>query len=141
RDHAPAVSAPFRSTAARGRDKLRVAYLAANFNRRALTSLIAGLIERHDRTKFLINGVSYGNEEDAATRTRTVSAFDAFHDMRGFDDREIAQRLHNLGIDIAVDLMGHGPDARPGILAPRPAPIQVSYLGYPGTTGADFIDY
>jgi predicted O-linked N-acetylglucosamine transferase (SPINDLY family) len=141
RDHVPEVSVPFRGTAARNRGKLRVAYLAANFNRRALKSLVAGLFERHDRTKFEITGISYGLEEDAASRTRTISALDAFHDLRGSDDREIAQRLHDLGIDIAVDLMGHGPDARPGILAPRPAPIQVSYLGYPGTTGADFIDY
>jgi protein O-GlcNAc transferase len=141
RDRVPAVSAPFIVAPARSRDKLRVAYLSANFNRRATASLAAGLFERHDRSKFEIIGISFGADENAAARTRVVSAFDAFHDMRELGDRDIAQRLRDLQIDIAVDLMGHDSDARPGILAPRPAPIQVSYLGWPGTMGADFIDY
>ena len=132
----PVVVAP-----ARRHGKLRVAYLSANFNRRATASLVAGLFERHDRSKFEITGISFGADEDAVARTRVVSAFDAFHDMRALSDRDIAQRMRDLRIDIAVDLMGHDPDARPGILASRPAPIQVNYLGCPGTMGADFIDY
>jgi protein O-GlcNAc transferase len=140
RDRAPPVSTPFVVAPARNRDKLRVAYLSANFNRRA-ASLVTGLFERHDRSKFEITGISFGTDEDATARTRVVSAFDAFHDMHALSDRDIAQRLRDLGIDIAVDLMGLGGDARPGILASRPAPIQVNYLGHPGTMGADFIDY
>lgn len=140
RDRAPPVSTPFVVAPTRNRDKLRVAYLSANFNRRA-ASLVAGLFERHDRSKFEITGISFGTDEDATARTRVVSAFDAFHDMHALSDRDIAQRLRDLGIDIAVDLMGLGGDARPGILASRPAPIQVNYLGHPGTMGADFIDY
>jgi protein O-GlcNAc transferase len=141
RERIASGSARLRAKPARNHDKLRIAYLSANFNRRAVASLVAGLFERHDRSKFEITGVSFGADEDAAARTRVASAFDAFHDMHGLSDREIAQGLRDLEIDIAVDLMGHGPDARPGILAFRPAPIQVSYLGYPGTTGAGFIDY
>ena len=141
RERVPPVSAPFVVAPARNHDKLRIAYLSANFNRRAVASLVAGLFERHDRAKFEIIGISFGADEDAVARTRTVSAFDAFHDMRALSDRDIAQRMRDLEIDIAVDLMGHGGDARPGILASRPAPIQVNYLGHPGTMGADFIDY
>ena len=141
RDRLPPMSAPFVVAPARKHDKLRVAYLSANFNRGAPASLVADLFERHDRAKFEITGISFGAADDATARTRTVSAFDAFHDMRALTDRAIAQRLRDLEIDIAVDLMGHRGDARPGILASRPAPIQVSYLGHPGTMGADFIDY
>jgi protein O-GlcNAc transferase len=141
RDRVPSASTPFLAAPSRTHDKLRVAYLAANFNRRALSSLVAGLFERHDRSKFEVTGISFGADEDAAARSRTVSALDAFHDMRALSDRDIAQRLRDLEIDIAVDLMGHGTDARCRILASRPAPIQVRYLGHPGTMGADFIDY
>ncbi len=74
-------------------------------------------------------------------RSRIVDAFDQFHDVRLRSDREVAMLLHELQVDIAVDLKGYTHDARPGILAHRPAPIQVGFLGYPGTTGAAFIDY
>jgi protein O-GlcNAc transferase len=141
RDRVPPVSAPLIAATARNHDKLRIAYLSANFNRPALTSLVADLFERHDRSKFEITGISFGADEDAIARTRTVSAFDAFFDLRASSDRDIAQRLRDLEIDIAIDLMGHRDDARPGILAARPVPIQVAYLGHAGTMGADFIDY
>jgi predicted O-linked N-acetylglucosamine transferase (SPINDLY family) len=73
-------------------------------------------------------------------RARLVGAFDRFCDVGSMGDREVAQLLHDLGVDIAVDLKGHTEGARPGILAYRPAPIQVAYLGYPGPLGLDFID-
>ena len=130
-----------RAVPARKHDRLRIAYLAANFNRPALASLVAGLFESHDRITFDIHGISFGPDEDAAEKTRVVRACDAFHDLHAASDRQIAERLRELEIDIAVDLTGHGRGARPGILATRPVPIQVNYLGYPGTMGADFIDY
>jgi protein O-GlcNAc transferase len=74
-------------------------------------------------------------------RKRLVAAFDRFYDVRTKSDGEVAKLLHDLQVDIAIDLMGHTRDSRPGILASRPAPIQASYLGFPGTTGAQFIDY
>ena len=74
-------------------------------------------------------------------RKRLVAAFDQFHDVRGKSDEEVAKLLHDLQVDIAIDLMGYTQDSRPGILAYRPAPIQASYLGFPGTMGAEFIDY
>src|ERR1700687_4930081 len=72
---------------------------------------------------------------------RLVAAFDRFVDVRHMSDGAVARLLHDLRVDIAIDLKGHLEDSRPGILAYRPAPIQARYLGYPGTTGAAFIDY
>jgi predicted O-linked N-acetylglucosamine transferase (SPINDLY family) len=134
-------SSSSRAVSARKHDRLRIAYLSANFNRPALASLVAGLFESHDRITFDIHGISFGPDEDAAERTRVVRSCDAFHDLHASSDRQIAERLRELEIDIAVDLTGHGRGGRPGILASRPVPIQVNYLGYPGTMGADFFDY
>jgi predicted O-linked N-acetylglucosamine transferase (SPINDLY family) len=74
-------------------------------------------------------------------RARLLAAFDQFHDVRAVSDHDVAKLLHDLQVDIAVDLSGHTHDSRPGIFAHRPAPVQVSYLGFPATTGASFIDY
>jgi protein O-GlcNAc transferase len=130
-----------RAAAPRKHDRLRIAYLSANFNRPALASQVVGLLEGHDRARFEIHGISFGPDEDAAERTRVVLACDLFHDLHASNDRQIAERLRELEIDIAVDLTGHGRGGRLGILVSRPVPIQVNYLGYPGTTGADFFDY
>src|SRR5262249_8895669 len=102
---------------------------------------IAELIERHDRARFEVVGVSFGRDDGSDMRQRLAKAFDQFHDVRRKSDREIAQLLREREIDIAVDLKGFTQESRPEIFAFRPAPIQASYLGYPGTMGADFIDY
>ncbi len=86
-------------------------------------------------------GISYGADDGSDIRARLVKAFDQFHDVTLRGDREVAQLLSDLGVDIAVDLKGHTEQARPWILASRPAPIQVSYFGYTATMGVDFIDY
>jgi predicted O-linked N-acetylglucosamine transferase (SPINDLY family) len=86
-------------------------------------------------------GISYGPDDGSEIRARLVKAFDQFHDVVLRGDREVAQLLLDLDVDIAVDLKGHTEQARPAILAYRPAPIQVSYLGYTATMGVDFIDY
>jgi protein O-GlcNAc transferase len=130
-----------RAVPSRKHDRLHLAYLAANFNRPAVASQVAGLLEGHDRLSFEIHGVSFGPDEDAAERTRVVLGCDLFHDLHGMSDRQIAERLRELEIDIAVDLTGHGRGGRPGILASRPVPVQVNYLGFPGTMGAEFFDY
>jgi predicted O-linked N-acetylglucosamine transferase (SPINDLY family) len=122
-------------------DKIKVAYLSADFRRHAMGYVTSELYERHDRSRFAIIGVSFGDDDRSETRMRIEAAFDQFIDARGKSDEEIARLLYDLRIDIAVDLMGHTRDARPGILSFRPAPIQVSYLGFPGTMGTDFIDY
>jgi protein O-GlcNAc transferase len=122
-------------------DKIRIAYLSADFRRHVMAYQLAELFEVHDRTRFEVIGVSFGRDDKSDIRSRLVGAFDKFLDVSSASDREAAKLLHDLEVDIAVDLMGHSSDARPGILARRAVPIQVSYLGFPGTTGADFIDY
>jgi predicted O-linked N-acetylglucosamine transferase (SPINDLY family) len=122
-------------------DRIRIAYLSADFRQHVMASVIAELVERHDRSRFETLGVSFGPDDRSELRARLGKAFDRFQDVTTNTDREIAQLLHEAEVDIAVDLMGHTDSARPGILAHRPAPIQVSYLGFPGTMGTDFIDY
>jgi protein O-GlcNAc transferase len=122
-------------------DKIRIAYLSADFYRHATAFLMAELFELHDRARFEVIGISFGRDDQSAMRTRLGQAFDQFHDAKAKGDLEVASLLHNLRVDIAIDLKGYTRDARTGILAHRPAPIQVSYLGYPGTMGTNLIDY
>jgi predicted O-linked N-acetylglucosamine transferase (SPINDLY family) len=126
---------------ARVGDKIRLAYLSADFRNHATAWLAVGLFELHDRSRFEVLGVSYGVDDGSETRRRLAAAFDQFHDVAQRSDREVAELLLDLGVDIAVDLKGHTQHGRPAILACRPAPVQVSYLGYPATMGVDFIDY
>jgi protein O-GlcNAc transferase len=121
--------------------KLRVAYLSADFHSHPTASLMAELFELHDRSKFEVLGISFGTDDHSAMRKRLVSAFDVFQDVRDRSAGDIANYLRKSEIDIAVDLKGYTSGARPEILAQRPTPIQVNYLGYPGTMGAPFIDY
>jgi protein O-GlcNAc transferase len=86
-------------------------------------------------------GISIGPDDRSDTRTRCIKAFDQFHDVRLKSDSEVARLINKLQIGILIDLTGYTKDCRPEILSYRPAPIQVNYLGYPGTMGADFIDY
>jgi protein O-GlcNAc transferase len=125
----------------RRHDKIRIAYLSADFRQHAVAYLMSELFAIHDRSRFDVLGVSFGPDDKSDMRSRLMKSFDIFHDARFESDDDVAKLLHRLHVDIAVDLMGHTRDSRPGILSYRPAPIQVSYLGFPGTTGADFIDY
>ncbi|MGH7123289.1 MAG: tetratricopeptide repeat protein, partial [Stellaceae bacterium] len=122
-------------------DRIRVAYLSTGFHEHATAFLMAELFERHDRHRFEIYAISLGPSDRSAMRGRLDRAFHRFLDVRAASDPEVAQQLRALEIDIAVDLIGFTRGCRPGILARRPAPIQVNYLGYPGSMGADFIDY
>ena len=122
-------------------DKIRVAYLSADYHSHATAYLIAELIELHDRSRFETIGVSFGPDDGSDIRKRLVGSFDRFLDVRAKSDREIAALLAALKVDIAVDLKGYTQDSRPDILSFRPAPIQAQWLGYPGTMGADFLDY
>jgi predicted O-linked N-acetylglucosamine transferase (SPINDLY family) len=122
-------------------DKIRIAYLSADFHRHATAYLIAELFEIHDRKRFEIVGISFGPDDRSETRARLIKSFDRFYDVSTQTDADAAKLVRDLNVQIAVDLKGHTTNARPGILAQRPAPVQASYLGYPGTMGADFIDY
>ncbi len=122
-------------------DRIRLAYLSADFREHATSHLAAGLFEQHDRSRFEITALSFGGDDNSAIHRRVAAAFERFIDVRAKSDQDIAELMRRHEIDIAVDLMGFTKDNRHGVLARRPAPIQVNYLGYPGTTGAPFIDY
>ena len=102
---------------------------------------LAQLIERHDRSRFVVTAISFGRDDGSAIRARLVRAFDTFHDFSALKSDEIARRLRGMEIDIVIDLNGHTGGGRPDIFAFRPAPVQAAWLGYPGTTGAPWMDY
>jgi predicted O-linked N-acetylglucosamine transferase (SPINDLY family) len=122
-------------------DKMRIAYLSSDFRFHPISVLAAQLFELHDRSKFEVSAVSFGPDDASSLRARLVKAFDRFHDVRTMSDREVAMLLRANQIDIAIDLNNYSELCRPGILAHRPVPVQVAYLGYPSTLGVDFIDY
>lgn len=121
--------------------RIRLAYFSADFHEHATAHLAARLFELHDRTRFEVIGVSYGPNDGSPMRQRLKRAFDRFVDIASHDNEAAALVLRELELDIAVDLKGYTTGARPALLAQRPAPVQVSYLGYPGTLAAPFIDY
>ncbi|HEX4270637.1 MAG TPA: tetratricopeptide repeat protein, partial [Rhizomicrobium sp.] len=122
-------------------DRIRVAYLSADFHQHVTAALTAEMFECHDRARFEITAISFGPDDGSAMRQRLVKVFDHFHDARQQSDREVAELLRQWEIDVAIDLGGHTSGARPWVLAHRPAPVQAKYMGYPGTSGSDFIDY
>jgi protein O-GlcNAc transferase len=121
--------------------KLKLGYVSADFHEHATTYLITGLIETHDRGKFDVHGICTGPKGLSKEARRLQSAFDAFHDVRFKSDEEIAALIRGLKIDILVDLKGYTQNARPGIFARHSAPVQISWLGYPATSGSDDLDY
>lgn len=122
-------------------ERIRIAYLSADFRVHPMAFLFAGLIEHHDRSRFDIIGVSFGTDDGSEIRTRIRSAFETFVDARTNSEQEIAALIRAREIDIVVDLMGYTTNSRTGILAQRPAPVQAQYLGFPGTMGVPYIDY
>jgi predicted O-linked N-acetylglucosamine transferase (SPINDLY family) len=136
---------PPRSTAAfksrPKRDRIRIGYFSADFGDHPMCSLMAEIFERHDRSRFEILGFSFGPDKAGEMRMRVSAAMDRFLDVRSVPDREVARLSRELEVDIAVDLMGFTDNSRTGIFAERASPIQVSYLGYVGSMGANYIDY
>jgi len=122
-------------------ERLRIGYLSADFHTHATAFLAAGLFEAHDRRRFEVIGYSTGPDDRSAMRARLARAFDRFVDLAGASIERIAQTIRSDGVDILVDLKGHTEGAAPAALALRPAPIQVHYLGYPGTLGGRLVDY
>ncbi len=137
----PATEMPLWRGERYAHSRIRVAYLSADFHSHATAGLMAGVFERHDRERFEVHAISYGRDDFSPMRRRLVYAFEHFHDVRAASDQEVARLLRDVEIDIAVDLKGYTEEARPGILAHRVAPVQAHYLGFPGSLGADYIDY
>jgi len=130
-----------RAAASRGEERITVGYLSADFQEHATAHLIAELFELHDRGRFRVIGYSYGRDDGSAARRQLRGSFDEFEDLLDCSHTESAARIRAGRVDILVDLKGYTTDARPEILVLRPAPVQVSYLGYPGTMGSDAWDY
>jgi len=140
-DRYPASSTPLWNGEIYAHDRIRIAYLSADFHNHATACLMAGLFECHDRFRFETIAMSFGLEKDDPMRQRLKSSFDRYLDVSTLSEKAIAQKVRSLDVDIVVDLKGFTKNARTGIFAYRPAPIQVNYLGYPGTMGVDYIDY
>jgi len=122
-------------------ERIRIGYFSADFHNHATSQLMAELFELHDRKRFQIIGFSFGPAIADAMRARVTAAFDEFIDIQQMSDDEVIALARKREIDIAVDLKGFTQGNRIAIFAGRAAPIQVNYLGYPGTMAAEFIDY
>lgn len=122
-------------------DKIRIGYVSADLHEHATAYLMAELFELHDKERYSISAFSLGGDDGSAMRQRLVRSFDRFVDCSQLSDAEIATAISEAEIDILVDLKGFTKGARTNIFAARAAPVQVNYLGYPGTMGAPYIDY
>src|SRR5215831_1264450 len=122
-------------------ERIRIAYLSADFHQHATSHLMAGLFESHDKSKFELIGLSFGPVTDDDMQRRVKAPFDTFIDVQDRTNLEVALLARSLEVDIAVDLKGFTEFNRAAIFATRAAPLQVNYLGYPGTMGASFMDY
>jgi predicted O-linked N-acetylglucosamine transferase (SPINDLY family) len=126
----------------RARDeRIRIGYFSADYHDHATSYLIAGMFEMHDRSRFEVIAFSFGPDSSGAMRARIKAACDEFIEVRDKSDSEVALLARDLQIDVAVDLKGFTDGNRVGIFALRAAPLQVSYLGYPGSLGANYMDY
>ncbi len=122
-------------------NKIRIAYLSPDLREHPVTHLMAGILESHDKTRFETIALSLGGNDNSRIRCRIESCFDKFIEVRHLNSKDIAELMRSLEVDIAVDLGGYTLGSRPDIFSRRPAPIQVNYLGYPGTMGVDYMDY
>lgn len=137
----PRSNKPLWQGARYNHDRIRVGYLSADFREHPVSHLITGVLEGHDRNRFDVKAISLGRSDDSQVRRRLEASVETFINVDRDSDEEIARLIRRLEIDILVDLMGFTSGSRTQILAQKPAPIQVNYLGYPGTMGAGYIDY
>jgi predicted O-linked N-acetylglucosamine transferase (SPINDLY family) len=141
RDKYPAAAEPLWRGERYAHERIRIAYLSADFRQHPMAYAMAGVFDAHDRSRFETIAISFGPDPQDPVRRRLETAFDCFRDVRTMVNRDIARLLRELEVDIAVDLMGYTNNSRPGILAFRPAPVQVNYIGFAGTFGTEYIDY
>ena len=121
--------------------KIRIAYVSPDLREHPVAHLLAGILEHHDKSRFETFGFSLVGKEQSRMQERLAATFDRFVDVQQKGSREIAEMIRSLEIDIVVDLAGYTQDSRTDIFAWRPAPVQVNYLGYPGTLGVEYMDY
>jgi protein O-GlcNAc transferase len=141
RERFPQAPAPLWDGERHANAKIRIGYLAGEFRQQATSVLMAELFERHDRGRFELFAFDSGWDDGSALRRRVVAAFDEIVDIAGTGDRDAAGMVRQRNIDILVNLNGYCGRARQGLFSHRPSPVQVNYLGFPGTLGAAYIDY
>jgi protein O-GlcNAc transferase len=124
-----------------GHDKIRIGYLSADFRAHAVANHMAGLYEHHDPREFHTIGISLAADDNAEVVLRAKRGLAQFIDASAMSDAAVAQSIRELEVDIVVDLTGYTLGCRPEILAHRPAPLQLNFMGFPGTMGAPYIDY
>jgi predicted O-linked N-acetylglucosamine transferase (SPINDLY family) len=134
-------SRPHDPASRKGEKKIRIGYVSGEFRQQATAILMAGLYEHHDRERFEIIAIDTGANDQSPMRERLEKAFDRWIAVTSLSDDQAADIIRDAGIDILVNLNGFFGEARMGIFARRPAPIQVNYLGFPATLGAAYIDY
>jgi protein O-GlcNAc transferase len=122
-------------------DRIRIGYFSADFRLHPVAQLAVGLFEQHDKTHFEITAISFGTDDGSDLNARIKSAAETFIDVQATPDEGLAQFIRDREIDVLVDLMGFTAYSRFSVISRRAAPIQVNFLGYPGTMGADFMDY
>ena len=137
----PLTAAECAARAETGSRRPRLGLLSYDFHEHPVSQLIVELLERMHGGRFELWLYSTGPDDGSALRSRVAAAADHFIDLRGSSDREAARRVREDGIDLLIDLQGQTRGQRQGILAHRPAPLQVAFLGYPGSTGAFYMDY
>ena len=140
-DKVKCPSPPLPAAFKRGRSKIHIGYFSSNLRNHPMGHVMAGVLERHDRTRFEVSAFLFARGAADATTQRLAPAFDRFLDLRDQSAEQIAEQARNLAVDVAIDLNGFADDYRIAIFAHRAAPIQVNFLGFPGTTAAPFIDY
>lgn len=121
--------------------RIRLGYLSNDFHQHATALLLVEMLEAHDRGRFELHAYSYGADDGHGMRQRLQARFDHFTDIAAMGDLQAARAIHAAGIHILIDLKGYTAATRTALLTYRPAPVQVSFLGYPGTLGGTFSDY
>lgn len=137
----PQASAPLRARAPASDGRIRIGYFSADFHDHATLYLMAGLLREHDRSRFAVHAFSYGPRLDSTLQETMLAHVDRFHEIGSLSDAAVDALAHQHEIDIAVDLKGYTQNGRLALFAQRLAPVQIAYLGYPGSSGAPFIDY
>lgn len=122
-------------------ERITIGYLCGEFREQATAMLLCGVFERHDKTRFRVVGFDSGWNDGSDYRKRIEASFEAMRDISRLGDLDAARLIQRENVDILVNLNGFFGQARPGVFAYRPAPVQVNYLGFPGTTGAAYMDY
>ncbi len=137
-----ALLPPHKVVARPRRDRMRIGYFSSDLHNHATLHLMSGLLRHHDRARFEICAFSYGNVRDHHQQALSAGGeIDRFYDVQNLTDTRIAELAREQDLDIAIDLKGYTEGSRAGLMADRVAPVQISYLGYPGTLGAGWCDY